>query len=382
MTIGTAARRAANERVAETVERLIADGREIGVQAAAYLDGELVIDVAAGIADPASGRPVDHHTLFHVFSVTKAVLVTALHLQIERGRIDLDDPVIRHWPEYGANGKAGTTVRQLLQHRSGVPQMPADVTPERLGDWEWMVARLAEMAPLAAPGTRMLYQSMTHGWLIGEVIRRSDPGFRTIGRFVREEIAEPLGIDDLWIGLPDEHAPRLARLSDARPERPPAELYARSVPPQVDLVPAVFERPQVLAAELAGVGGIFTARSCARFWAMLAQGGELDGARLLSADRVAGFNRPCGSAEDPDIAAFGGQIPSIDGFWLGGPAPSVAAVKHPRAICHPGAGNSTGWADPETRLGAAICHNRMSDAGGEDATVEIADAIRDALGLN
>ena len=147
-------------------------------------------------------------------------------------------------------------------------------------------------------------------------------------------------------------------------------------------MPAVFERPEVRAAELAGVGGIFTARSCARFWAMLAQGGALDGVRLLSADRVAGFNHPCGSAEDPDIAAFGGQIPSIDGFWLGGPAAAVAAVRHARAICHPGAGNSTAWADPATRLGAAICHNRMSDAGGEDATLEIADAIRDALGLD
>jgi CubicO group peptidase (beta-lactamase class C family) len=148
------------------------------------------------------------------------------------------------------------------------------------------------------------------------------------------------------------------------------------------MVPAVFERPDVRAAEIAGVGGIFNARSSARFWAMLAEGGALDGARLLSADRVAGFNRLLGGPEDPDIAAFGGQIPSIDGFWLGGPAAAVAAAKHPTAICHPGAGNSIGWADPATRIAVAICHNHMSDPGGADATLEIADAIRDSLGLN
>ena len=372
----------ANQIVRATAERLIGEGREIGVQVAAYLDGALVIDVAAGIADPASGRPVDPDTLFHVFSVTKGVLVTALHIQAERGRLDLDDPVVRHWPEYGANGKAETTIRQVVQHRSGLPQMPPEVTPEKMCDWEWMVARLAAMAPLVPPGTRTFYQSMTHGWLIGEIIRRSDPGFRTIGKFVHDEIAEPLGISDLWIGLPEAAAKRLARLVDARPPSPPSALYARSVPPQVDMVPAVFERPDVRAAEIAGVGGIFNARSSARFWAMLAQGGALDGVQLLSPDRVAGFSRPLGGPEDPDIAAFGGQIPSIDGFWLGGPAPAVAAAKHPSAICHSGAGNSMGWADPARRLAVAICHNRMSDPGGTDATREIADSIRESLGLN
>jgi CubicO group peptidase (beta-lactamase class C family) len=382
MTLDHATRQSANALVQRTAERLIADGREIGVQVAAYLDGALVIDVAAGIADPASGRRVDPDTLFHVFSVTKGVLVAALQLQAERGRLDLDDPVTRHWPDYAANGKEATTIRQVLQHRSGLPQMPPDVTPERMCDWEWMVAALAAMAPLVPPGTRTLYQSMTHGWLIGEIVRRTDPGSRTIGQFVREEIAEPLGITDLWIGLPDAAATRLARLVDARPPSPPSALYARSVPPQVDMVPAVFERPDVRAAEIAGVGGIFNARSSARFWAMLAQGGALDGVRLLSTERVAGFNRPLDGHDDPDIAAFGGQLPSIDGFWLGGPAPAVAAAKHPSAICHPGAGNSMGWADPARRLGAAICHNRMSEPGGEDATLELANAIRAGLGLD
>jgi CubicO group peptidase (beta-lactamase class C family) len=305
-------------------------------------------------------------------------------MQAERGLLDLDDPVMRHWPAYGANGKAATTVRQVLQHRSGLPQMPADVTPELMCDWEWMVDQLAAMAPLAPPGTQTLYQSMTHGWLIGEIVRQSDPAGRRIGRYVREEIAEPLGITDLWIGLPDAATPRLARLTNATPAHPANALYARSVPPQVDMVPAVFERPDVRAAEIAGVGGIFNARSSARFWAMLAQGGALDGVRLLSADRVAGFNRPLGAASDPDITAFGGPIPSVDGFWLGGHEPPVAPAAHARAICHPGAGNSFGWADPVTRLAAAICHNRMFEPASrnEDSTLEIADAIRAGLGLS
>jgi len=186
VTLSPAARQAANATVRRTAERLIAEGREIGVQVAAYLDGELVIDVSAGVADPATGRPVDPDTLFHVFSVTKGVLVTALHMQAERGRIDLDDSVMRHWPEYGANGKAATTIRQVLQHRSGLPMMPPEVTPELMCDWEWMVAQLAAMAPIAPPGTRTFYQSMTHGWLVGEIVRRESEHPLSLEREITE----------------------------------------------------------------------------------------------------------------------------------------------------------------------------------------------------
>jgi CubicO group peptidase (beta-lactamase class C family) len=373
--------------VQRALDRATREGGEIGVQVAAYLNGKLVIDAWSGVADPATGRPVDGDTLFNVYSVTKAVAATALHVLADRGLIDYDAPVTRYWPEYGAKGKEKTTVRDVLTHRACVPQMPDDVTPELMCDWQWMTRAIANLEPLAEPGSKTLYLSMTFGWIVGELVRRADPNKRSLGRFVREEIAAPLGIKDLWIGIPDAVESRIARLTDAMVPVP-AEylppLFLRSMPQQVALTPAVFERPDVRRAEVAGVGGIFNARSEARFWAMLASGGELDGVRILSKELVATLNTPRANSEEPDPVMFGFPIPiTVGGFWFGGNHPPVTAVRSPRALCHPGQGNSIGWADPDTGLAVAICHNKLFNPATpeEDPLLPIAVAIREALDL-
>lgn len=376
----------ANAVVRKAIDEVIGAGREVGLQVAAYRDGKLVVDTWGGLADPATGRKVDGDTLFNVYSVTKAVAATALHVQAERGLIHYDAPIVRYWPEYGAHGKQHTTVRDALTHRACIPQMPEGVTPEMMCDWDAMVRAVADLKPLAAPGTRTLYLSMTFGWIIGELVRRTDPRRRSLGRFVREEIAGPLGIEDLWIGIPDAVVPRVAKQIDAMVPLPPEHLpplFLASMPEAVALSPRVFERPDVRRAEVAGVGGIFTARAEARFWAMLANGGELDGARLLSRERVAAFSTPRANAEEPDPVMFGFPIPiSIGGFWLGGAHPPVCSARNPRAICHPGQGGSIGWADPELKLAVAICHNRLFNptTTAEDAVLVVANAVREALG--
>jgi len=376
-----------NRPVNAAIGRVIGEGREVGVQVAAYLEGRLVIDTWGGLADPVSGRGVDGDTLFNVYSVTKAVAATALHIQADRGLIEYEAPVVRYWPEYGQHGKERTLVRDVLTHRAGVPQMPAGVTPERICDWEWMVRAIAALEPIEPPGTRTLYLSMTFGWLIGELVRRTDPRHRSLGRFIREEIAEPLGIEDLWVGIPDAVEPRIARQIDAMVPVPPEyvpPLFLASMPSAVALTPTVFERPDVRRAEVAGVGGIFNARSEARFWAMLANGGELDGERLLSRELVSTLNTPRARSEEGDPVMFGIPLPiSIGGFWLGGPQPPVCSARSSKALCHPGQGGSIGWADPELNLAVAICHNRLFNASSleEDAILVVADSVREALGI-
>lgn len=371
-----------------TIGQLIDEEREIGVQVAAYLDGKLVVDTWAGLADTQTGRAVDGDTLFNVFSVTKPLAATALHILADRGLVEYDAPVASYWPEYGVKGKQRTTLRDVLTHRAGVPQMPAGVTPELMCDWGWMTRAIADLEPLAPPGEKPLYLSMTFGWIIGEIVRRADPNGRSLGAFVHEEIALPLNAPDLWIGLPEAQAHRVARLVNAAPPVPPEylpPLYTASMPPQVDLIPEVFQREDVARAEIAGVGGIFTARSCARFWAMLAQGGELDGVRLLSEKLVRTFNTPRPGANEPDPVMFGMVLPlGIAGFWLGGDQPPVAAAKHRRTLCHPGAGNSIAFADLDQKFALSICHNRMTAprAREDDTALIIADAVRAQLGLD
>lgn len=375
----------ANRIVQAAIDDAIASGHEIGVQVCAYHQGKRVIDCWGGLADPAIGRPVDGDTLFNVFSVTKAVAAVALHIQAERGLIDYDAPVVRYWPDYGANGKGETTVRHILTHRSGLAQMPEGVTPDLMCDWDYMARSLAALPPLAPPGTKALYQSMTFGWLVGELVRRTDPRHRPFGQFVHEEVALPLGIEDLWIGITDAVEERIARLTLATTPVPPEylpPLFLASMPSAVDLIPAVFERAKVRRAAIAGVGGIFNARSCARFWAMLAQSGVLDGVRLLSQARVTAISQPRTQADEPDPVMFGIPMPLTQGgFWHGSEFAPVSMVGGPGVICHPGAGGSIGWADPVNQLAVAICHNRMFDArSSEDCTTRgIADAVRRAL---
>ena len=377
-----------NRFVQEAVDLAISERGEIGVQVAAYLDGVLVVDVWGGLADETTGRKVDADTVFPVFSVIKAVTAVALHIQAERGLVDYYEPVARYWPEFGAHGKDKGTLYDALTHRIGVPLMPVGVRPELMCDWDWMVGRLADMRPLFEPGTRSGYMAYTFGWVIGEVVRRTDPKGRPFGTFIQEEVCQPLGIDSLWAGIPDEVGPRVDKLTNMAPIPPgapgiaPDSLMPRAVPAEVATTQEVFGRVDVRRACIPGAQGIANARSEARFFAMLASGGELDGVRLLSEERVRTFNIPR-PPSDYDPVHGVPHKGTIGGFHLSG-SPGMGPVGHnPRVFGHNAAGGSVGWADPEARLAVAITHNRMVRHGPpeESPLTPIGEAVRQALGV-
>src|SRR6476661_4089552 len=142
-----------NARVQQLIDDLVSTGDEVGLQVAAYIDGELIVDAWAGVADEDTGRLVDGDTLFTSWSTTKGFVATCLHILADRGQVDYDAPVATYWPVFGAHGKDAVTVRDALTHRAGVPQMPEGVTPEMMTDWDAMCAAIASHAPLWKPGT-------------------------------------------------------------------------------------------------------------------------------------------------------------------------------------------------------------------------------------
>jgi CubicO group peptidase (beta-lactamase class C family) len=374
----------ANAEVQALLEKLVADGREIGVQVAAYLNGELVVDACAGVVEKGSDRAVTSDTLFNAFSVAKALTATALHVQAERGLVDYEAPLSRYWPEFTGEDREKVTVRHVLTHRSGMMRMPADVTPEQICDWDDMIRAFEHMAPGFAPGAASGYQSMSFGWLVGEVVRRTDPKGRDFGRFVREEIAQPLNAPDLWLGIPDSEQPRVAIMDDAAVTiGPNGTPYRETTPRQVELLPEPFGRPEVRGACIPGVGSIFTARSTARLFAMLANGGALDGVRLLSPERVAGFSIRRERFDELDHWFGDRAVPiGLGGYWLGGTeAVSARYPLNPKSLCHPGMGGSFAFADPDTRLAVAFCHNRLCDfsPNDDDSRWQVVRAIETAL---
>jgi CubicO group peptidase (beta-lactamase class C family) len=382
----------ANEAVRQVIARAVAEGQEIGIQVAAYLDGRLVVDAWGGLADETTGRPVDGDTLFPVFSATKGVAATALHLQAERGLVEYDRPIAHYWPEFGVKGKERATVRDALVHRVGIPQMPEGTTPELMCDWEHMVRAVAELEPLWEPGTRSGYHAYTFGWIVGEIVRRTDPARRPFGRFVQEEVCAPLGLDSLFLGIPDAVEPRVAKLTNApppppgAPALPPDALLFRAIPPHLGTNQETFGRPDVRRSCHPAAGGIMNARSLARHYAMLAGGGALDGVRLLSPERVAMLYV---LQSDETDAVIGTPYRRGLGYWLGGEPPAgvpgagSAMGRNPHAFGHPGAGGSVGWADPDARLAVAIVRNRMRGAptGDWNPILTIAETIRTELGV-
>jgi CubicO group peptidase (beta-lactamase class C family) len=343
----------------QSVLQTAIDRGERGVQVAAYLGDELIIDGWIGEAD-SRGIAVTSSTLFPIFSVTKGLAATAIHLQAERGLLDYESPAAAYWPEFKANGKQDITVRQLLTHQSGVPQMPAGVTPEHLADWDWCVESIAALEPILPAGSTA-YASLSYGWHLGELVRRTDPAHRGFAQFTREDILEPLGIEDFHVGMNGRQHERIAELSISgtlRTDPPP--LRAQAMPPAVE--PGVlWNNPVLYDAVIPGAGGIANARSVARLFAMIAGKGTFGGRRLLSEERLMSFTEPRPNSDQVDPVL--GQVPWIGmgGYWLGGKTPPAEPIigTGEHTLASNGAGGSIAWADLDTGLAVAICHNRM-----------------------
>lgn len=365
-------------RLEQAIGEALADG-EIGLQVAAFLDGDLIVDECAGTTGLNSTVPVTSSTLFPVFSVTKGVTVTALHVQAERGLIDYEARIAEYWPEYGVAGKSVTTVADLLTHRSGLLQMPAGVTTESMCDWEWMIDHLANESPVYPPGTTTAYHSINWGWQVGEIVRRVDGRRRSFAQFVTEEVLEPLGVGDVFLALPASEISRVATLTSEIAAIPPSRLGSLAAPPAAAPTPEIFGRPDVWMSEIPGANGLMSARGVARLYAMLAAGGELDGVRLLSRDRVEWCARPRPNPHQPDVVSNTVRWIGNGGYWVGGsPHAEPIIGSSTRVLHHPGAGGSIAWADLDRRLSVAITHNRMFGVERQRMPLmAIAEAVRD-----
>jgi len=176
------------EQVAEEFERNLAERGEVGAAFAAYVDGELVVDLWGGLADRQRGIAWRDDTLVGVFSGSKGLVAACLLVLIERGLLELDVPVCRYWPEFAAQGKEGILVRDVVSHRAGLPGLLTAVSLEEATDDVRMAQLVAAQARVVAPEAGARYHAVTFGWLCGELVRRVDG--RSVGRFLREEIAD------------------------------------------------------------------------------------------------------------------------------------------------------------------------------------------------
>jgi CubicO group peptidase (beta-lactamase class C family) len=344
-----------------------------------YHEGECVVDLWGGLRDW-GGRRWTADTMAPSFSTTKGVAATLVHMMVDRGLLDYEDPVAKHWPEFGQAGKQAIKVRHVLAHQSGLYHIRRMIDhADRMLDWDYMVAAIERTAPIHPPGKRTGYHGLTFGFLVGELLQRVTG--RRFSDLVQKEIAEPLGADGMYVGAPSAALPRAAELM--WPERPTFSLPSEDSLPgkammawaigwqrvvrllgiQLHLVSMLdalaprgissfdFGAERTLRVAIPAANGLFTARSLARMYAALAGGGELDGVRLLSRETLAK------AIEVQDEAARRVVIP-LDMRWrLGYHGVATTRGFLRSAFGHFGFGGSGGWADPKRKLAVALIVN-------------------------
>lgn len=365
-----------------------------GAAVCVYHEGRKVVDLWGGVRDEHE-TPWLQDTMAMSFSTSKGIMSTLIHILVDRGLIRYDDPIAHYWPEFAQGGKGAISVRDLLTHRAGLSRLrPLIDDGERILDWDYMV-RAMELAE-ARPTNQSAYHALTYGWLTGELVQRVTG--KPLPQVIRDELAGPLGLDGLFIGSPPEAIARAAQLLGfPGSERPgltkqilsegPADFltaFHRLIGSPIDprhmldaLVPPgkadALWHDRILEGPVPAVNGLFTARSLARLYSAIAEGGAVDGIRILSPEMIPKIGKVQVETRDR-------VIPIKMGWRLGYHTAFTSRGALNTAFGHFGFGGSGGWADPTRRLSVAMVNNRLGGTPfGDMRIASIGSAVMTAM---
>lgn len=394
-------------------------GVEVGAAFAAFHRGRKVVDLWGGVADVTSGRPWEEDTMVLVYSTTKGATAMCANRLAEQGAIDVEAPVATYWPEFAQNGKEAVTVADLLSHRAGLAWVDGRMSVDEMLAWDPVVEALERQSPSWPPGTAHGYHATTYGWLVGEVVRRVTG--RTVGTYLREEIAGPLGAD-FHIGLPaalEERVARLVPFDVAAAFGPPGTsagaggavgaggatgagaggfagdmleraltylapggplFKALNAPGGALADPELWHSPRLHAAEIPAANGICDARSLACLYAACVgevatpSGGSF---RVMGAGQL--DKALVQQTEGPDQVLLGLDLQWGLGFMVNRGLIAATPLGGPRSFGHFGMGGSMGWADPDGELAVGYVMNRMElGTTGDTRSYRLVEATVDA----
>ena len=354
--------------VADVLASNIDNRDDVGAGVSVFHRGKCVVDIAGGFFDRDATKPYTLDTLQLVFSTTKGVVATAVAMCVERGLLSYEEPVSLFWPEFAAHGKEQVTVAQLLSHQAGLYTVDGPLTFEEVLDWNTMVSRLANTAPLFPVGSTHGYHAITFGWLAGHLVRLVDG--RNIGRFIAEEIATPLG-GEIYVGLPAHLEPRVSPINTGWPRTATSAPAAPVQLPNKYLVSALsvngalnvkggFNREDLHAAEVPGANGIANARSLAAMYSATFTETETSNGpvRLLNDDTRSKMTVQQTKDGEVDLC-----LQTQRTFAMGFVTPSEKlAFDAPGSYGHAGAGGSVSFADPLRQMSFSYIMNRMKDS--------------------
>ncbi len=344
------------------------DGIEVGASFALAIAGRLVVDIWAGHADAARSKPWQGDTLINTYSTTKGMAAATVGVLADRGLIDYQAKVADYWPEFAAAGKQDVTVAQLLSHQAGVCGPRERVEMDEIYDWDGLCATLAAQWPFFEPGTANGYHAVVFGHIAGEVARRawkaSTGETKSLGQLFAETVAGPIGAaNDYYIGLPEVEDHRVAEmipvggaeqlgtgLGGSKKRMSDALYCAMAHPP---LTAHIANDRAWRAAEVPGANGQGNGRGIAKVYGALANDGEFEGQRIISAQGITEMTREECFRKD--------QVIGVRMRWSRGFILNKAELygPNPDAFGHSGWGGSFGFADTEAKLGMGYAMNQM-----------------------
>ena len=369
------------DRLAPLFEENFTRFGELGAAVSIWQNGKPLLDLHGGFRDRKHEKPWTPDTIVLIWSATKGLASACLlHLLQERG-LELKHRVAEFWPEFAQAGKSEITIAQLLSHQAGLCALD---TPVDVLDYAAVIAALEKQAPLWPPGTAHGYHARTFGFPLDELVRRLSAS--TVSEYWRKTFGDPLELD-IWIGLPQSEAERVATTYAAKADgtTAPAEFYRDLATPGT-LARKVFTSPHGLhsvsamnsrenrARPIVSFGGIGSASSLAKFYAMLAHGGELDGRCFFAHETITQMTTTLASGFDRVF-----QIPTaFSAGFMKDPTETPRRIfgPSPLAFGHPGAGGSHAFADPENRISFAYVMNQMEQSLlPNEKSLRLVDAI-------
>lgn len=352
-------------KVRDAFHRHFQRGDEIGGSVSVYVDGAKVVDLWAGVVDK-KGTPWQADTISNVFSATKGISSVCIHRLVDQGLLDLDTPIAEYWPEFGVNGKEDITLCDVMSHRAGVVAVRETLPGNVLFDSTDMASRIAQQSPWWQPRTKHGYHALTLGWILGEVITRVTG--KSLGAYLQDEIARPFDLD-MFVGLPDLHKTRSANIIRKGAYGVDLDMIRfllriglrwRSATSKAFTNPlSLMNSANSMAwkqAEIPAANGQTNARSLAKFYGILANGGSLQEKQLLSREALARCSEEYSEGFD--------QVLRLNtrfslGFMLSQPKGTGNFGEGTRSFGHPGAGGSMGFADPDQGVGFGYVMNRQ-----------------------
>jgi CubicO group peptidase (beta-lactamase class C family) len=340
---------------------------ELGAAVSIWQNGKPVVDLYGGFCDARHEKPWGADTLVLIWSATKGIGSACVLHVLQEHAISIDRTVAEFWPEFAQAGKERITLAQLLSHQAGLCALDQRVD---VLDYGAVIRALEVQKPLWPPGTAHGYHARTFGFLLDELVRRI--AGKTLSRYWREVFAQPLKLD-LWIGLPEEENTRAATVYAAKSGTPPEpkQFYVDLVTPGT-LARKTFSSPYglqsvsgmntpaVRAQSIVSFGGIGGASALAKFYSMLANGGELDGQTFFSREAIAWMTTTLADGMDRVF-----QIPTaFSAGFMRDPQNVTRRMfgTSPKAFGHPGAGGANAFADPENRIAFAYVMNQMEQS--------------------